>query len=657
MAIAAGAVRPLITGSTHMISAGHRLATEAGYRVLEQGGNATDAGVAAGIVLNVVLPQNTSFGGVAPIIIHDADRGETMTVSGLGRWPKAATIGYFNDHAGGDLPEGVLRTVTPAAADAWMTALKLYGTRTLEQVVAPALELAEQGFPVSESLHRSLALAARNRFLADAADRALARGALLGLRVPAWARRPLVGLLARRLPIPGRWRRELIRWSPHRLPLPPRLQRAIALLQEQLGRDELGGTSWYSTRDIFFPRGQPPPPGSLLVQNDLARTFRRLIEVERANAPRGREAAIQAARDFFYRGDIAREMVRSIKGRGGLLSLEDLAGFQVTVEPPVGGTYKGIDIFTCGYWCQGPVLIETLQILDGYDLKGMGPHSSEYWHTLIEALKLAFADREAYFGDPDFVDVPLEGLLSQSYADHRRSFIDPGRAHPEMPPPGDPWQHQGGASAAGRAKAPPVLATERVEGDTSHVCVVDRWGNAFAATPSDGISSAPVTPGLGFVMSPRGSQTWLDPDHPSSLAPGKRPRLTPSPAMAFKDGGVWMAFGTPGGEAQCQAMAQLLLNMVEFGMDAQEAVEAPRVVTWSLPNSFWPHSYHPGLLAAEGRIPPSVVAALRQLGHNVKVGNDWVPSMGSLCVVTVDRKLGVFTAGADPRLDAYARGR
>ena len=580
MAIGIKTYRPLITGTTHMVSSGHYLATTAGYRILEQGGNATDAGVAAGIAINVTLPHYTSFGGVAPIIVHDSQRQETVTISGLGRWPKSASLEYFQNHCGGDIPAGVLRTVTPAAVDAWITALKLFGTMTFEQIVTPALELAENGFPIPASLHQALS-----------------------------------GLLERG---------------------------AVA--------------SWPSTMEVFFPGGRAPATGDVLVQSELARTFQRLIQVERDHSSGGREEALQAARDFFYRGDIAEEMVRFNQEQGGLLTMEDLDEFEAKLEPPAVGSYKGVDVYTCGPWCQGPVSIQALHILEGYDLKSMGHNSPEYLHTLLEGLKLAFADRHSYYGDPDFVDVPMEGLLSKAYAAERREAIDPQLAKLEMPQAGDPWPYQGGAAPDSKL-AHPEPVSGRLQADTSYVCVVDRWGNAFSATPSDSLGTTPLAPGLGFIISSRGSQTWLDPDHPCALAPGKRPRLTPNPAMAFKDGKVWMPFGTPGGDVQCQSMVQFFLNVAEFGMDVQQAIEAPRVSTWSFPNSFWPHAYYPGMVGVEGRIHPHTLAELEQRGHKLDLWDDFTVKMGCVCAIEVDQARGGLSAGADPRRDAYAMGR
>lgn len=577
MALGIRSYRPLITGTTHMVSTGHYLATSAGFRILEQGGNATDAGVAAGLALNVVLPQYTSFGGVAPILIHDAAKNETRSISGLGRWPQAASIDYFNQHCNGEIPAGILRTVTPAAADGWMTSLKLYGTMTFEQVVTPALDLAEVGFPIPESLHRALVQASDTQ-------------------------------------------------------------------------------KWESTKEVFYPNGEPLGTGDVLLQKDLARTFRRLIEVERGNTSQGREGAIQAARDFFYTGEIGQEMARFNAEQGGLLSLEDLDRFHVGVDVPPTVNYKGIDVYTCGPWCQGPVTLQTLSILEGYDLRSMGHNSAEYIHTVLEALKLAFADRHAYYGDPDFVDVPMEGLLNQAYGAYRRNLIDPNVASPGMPEAGDPWAYQDGDRPAAQTAHPEPVGG-RLESDTSYICSVDRWGNGFSATPSDGIAGAPLVPGLGFMMSARGSQTWLDPNHPCALAPGKRPRLTPNPAMAFRDGKLWMPFGTPAGDVQCQSIVQLFLNVAEFGMDVQQAVEAPRVSAWSFPNSFWPHAYHPGLVGVEGRIDPDTVAELERKGHKVDVLNDWTPRMGSMSAIEIDRERGALFAGADLRRDSYAMGR
>ena len=574
--------RPPVMGATHMVSSGHYLAAAAGYRILEQGGNAIDAGVASGIVINVTLPHATGFGGVAPIAIYHAASDEVVTISGLGRWPRAASIDYFMQNAGGAIPLGPLRSVTPAAADAWLTALEHYGTMTFEQVVTPALELTELGFPLS------------------------------------------------------------------------------AVVQRSLGKSEetLEGNleQWESTREVFMPDGRVPEVGEPLVQKDLARTFRRLIDVEKAAAHSGREAAIRAARDYFYKGDIAEEMAGFSQRNGGLLTLEDLKEFSVKIEKPEVGQFRDYSIYTCGPWCQGPVVAQTLQMLENDDLATMGHNSPDYIHLVSQALNLSFADRHYYYGDPDHVDVPMEGLLSGEYTRARRSAIDMDRAFQEMPPPGEPWAYQGRADKNLSAQRLTPVPGEQ-EQDTSYTCVVDRWGNAFSATPSDGIFGSPIVPGLGFMISSRGTQSWLDPEHASSLQPWKRPRLTPNPAIAFKKGKLFMPFGTPGGDAQCPAMVQMFLNIAEFGMNPQAAIEQPRFVPWNYPNSFWPHTYLPGRIHVEGRISGNSNADLVSRGHDLRAVDDWSPTMGALSGIVVDQKGGTLKAGADPRRDTYAIGR
>ncbi len=294
------------------------------------------------------------------------------------------------------------------------------------------------------------------------------------------------------------------------------------------------------------------------------------------------------------------------------------------------------------------MLLEALNILEGFDLQAMGHNSPDYIHTVVSALDLAFADREAYIGDPRFVDVPLATLLSKEYAARQRGRIRPDQTWAEMPAPGLGTGARR-ALAAGGADTPP-------QPDTSYVCLVDAEGNAFSATPSDGIGSTPVVPGLGLLCSGRGSQSWLDPDHPSSLQPRKRPRLTPNPAMAFKDGRLFMVFGTPGADVQPQSMLQVFLNIVEFGMDPQQAIEAPRFATYNYPESFWPHTYRPGLRQIESRVPESTLEELRQRGHRIEPWPEWTRVAGNVCVILVDQARETLAAGADARAEAYALG-
>lgn len=566
--------RPSVQGATHMVSAGHYLAAAAGYRILEAGGNAVDAGVASGIALDVTLPHMAGFGGVAPIILHMAGSGETVTISGLGRWPKGVSLEMFRDRYG-EIPRGMPRSVVPAACDAWLTAIERYGTMTFEQVVEPSLELAERGFPIS---HR----------LANAIEGA---------------------------------------------------------------RERLAG--WPESASVYMPNWRPLALGEKLVQIGLAGLFRRMIEAERG-ASGGREEGIRAARDLFYRGEAADRMAEFCQREGGYLTADDLSDFAVKIEPPEKGSYHGYDVLTCGSWCQGPALIQVLNLVEGADLGGMGHNSADYAHTLIEAVKLAFADREAYYGDPEFVEAPMRELLSKEYAAERSRMIDPVEASAGMPPAGDPL----GAGVMG-AVAAETAARQDVswEADTSYTCVVDRWGNAFSATPSDPQLGTPLVPGLGIAISDRGSQSWLDEGHPSSLAPWKRPRLTPNPALAFEDGKLFSAFGTPGGDAQVQTMAQVFLDIVEFGMDPQQAIEAPRFISLSYPNSFWPHTYLPGRLGVEGRLSEEVIGELARRGHDVDRWPDWTAQTGGACAIVVDSVRGTLLGGADPRRESYAIGR
>ena len=570
--------RPAVSGVTHMVATGHYLASAAAYRILEEGGNATDAGIAAGMVLGVTLPQWVSLGGVAPILIYSAEKNEVKAISGLGRWPKAASLDRMLEMADGRPLPSILRCVTPSAIDAWTTALENFGTMTFQQVSAPAVEICEQGFVVQGTLAHFL---------------------------------------------PG----------------------MTGMIQASQGLQEL-----------LTPQGRLLEEGDLMVQKNLAKTLGRLAEAERGASHKGREMAIRTARDFFYKGDIAREMARYSQTEGGLMSYEDLSDFSVQIESPYMTQYKDYEIYSCGPWCQGPALLEVLNILDGLDIQGMGHNSTAYVHTIAEAVKLAFSDRHYYFGDPDFVPVPMEGLLSKDYARDRRAGLDMETAWPEMPEPGDPFKYQSGPRPSFELARKPVpkSAASRPQ-DTSYVSVVDRWGNAFSATPSDGYQN--FIPSLGLNMSARGSQSWLEADHPSCVAPGKRPRLTPSPSMALKNGKLFMAFGTPGLDVQIQAMTQLFLNIVEFGMNPQLAVEQPRFASFSFPLTGMSGIYEPGLLRCEPGIGAEAMSKLSARGHRVE---DWGRrnyEAGGLCAIVVDQERGSLTAGADYRRECYAIGR
>ena len=357
-------------------------------------------------------------------------------------------------------------------------------------------------------------------------------------------------------------------------------------------------------------------------------------------------AGLAAARDAFYRGDIAARIVAFQEQEGGYLSRGDLAGFRSRIEAPVMAEWRGHRFYTCGPWCQGPALLEALLVADRIGLDGLAHNSPAYLHVVAESLKIALADREYHFGDPLMVDVPLDRLLAEPHLAARAALFDAALACPDMPPPliGNGTE----------IPSPTLEKAPEIEQDTSYACAVDRWGNAFSATPSDGSWNVPVVPGLGIVPSSRGSQSRTDPAHPCGVAPGKRPRLTPNPALAvLADGGV-MPFGTPGGDVQIQAMLQVVLNMLTFGMEVQEAIEAPRVATYAFPSSFAPFEHFPKRLAVEGRIAAPVREALSALGHEIKHWPDFSYLAGSVEVIRTDPRTGLIAAGADPRRPAYA---
>jgi gamma-glutamyltranspeptidase / glutathione hydrolase len=403
---------------------------------------------------------------------------------------------------------------------------------------------------------------------------------------------------------------------------------------------------WPSSTALYLKDGRAYRMGEILVQRELGETLRRMAAAEaRAGGPR--EAGIRAARDEFYRGETAKRIAEFHRANDGPLAYDDLASFAVEVGPALRTTFGRHEVASCGYWCQGPALLQILDMLEGVDLAALGHNSPAYLHRLVETIKLAFADRDAYYGDPNFVTIP-DFLRSKAYAAERRALVGE-RAWKEMPPAGR-------APAATRAEALIAGGAHDDALDTSYVAVVDAEGNAFSATPSDPSVDSPAVAGVGCVVSPRGSQGWLDPAHASVVAPGKRPRLTPAPAMAFIDGRRPMPFGTPGGDVQQQAMLQVFLNVTVFDMPLQRAIEQPRLASRSFPDSFWPHAYSPGKLEAEGRIPAETRDALAARGHEVSVWPDWEWRAGAVCAVQVGAE-GTRWGGADPRRGAHSIAR
>jgi gamma-glutamyltranspeptidase / glutathione hydrolase len=331
-----------------------------------------------------------------------------------------------------------------------------------------------------------------------------------------------------------------------------------------------------------------------------------------------------------------------------------MAEFHVEVEEAVHGAYRDYDVQVCGLWCTGPVLLQMLNLLESFPLDSYAHNSPAYLHLIAEAMKLGFADREQYYGDPRFEDVPLRGLLSKAYAKERLTLLSANRACPEMPPFGNPYGFEGRPRTVEPRTLPEPTAKGHEHFGTSALTVVDAEGNAFVATTSDTVYWTPVVPGLGMTISGRGLQSWLDPNHPSCLHPGKRPRLTPNPAIVLKDGQVAFTVASPGSDVQPQAMLQVLLNMLHFGMTPQEAVSAPRCGTWSYPNSFYPHAYYPGDLKVESRVGVSTLEDLRLKGHELEVWQSWDWRAGGVVAIRVDPRNGVRSAGADPRRENYA---
>jgi len=573
------ATRPVLQGTFGMVAAGHYLGAAIGLRMLEQGGNAVDAGVAAGFALSLLKPQSVGIGGESPILIHLAREHKSVAINGQGWAPRAATIDWFRQRGIKLIPsDGFLPATVPAQFAAWSTALMRFGTLTLKDVLGPAVEVAEGGWPMYGGMRTGI------------------------------------------LTVAQRYR-----------------------------------TEWPSSAAIYLRDGQVAENGQLIKNADWARSLKGAIDASLRES--SREAAIQKAIDYFYKGPIARQAVdfasknAFVDGSGeahtGLLTLEDFADFGTRgtqIEEPVSATYRGIEVLKCGPWSQGPVLLQQLKLLEGFDLAALGHNTGEYLHTYLECAKLAFADRERYYGDPEFVDVPLQHLLSAEYATERRKLVDPSRASLEQRP--------GDVHAGATSDRWPV-----VTGDTTHVDAVDRWGNLFAATPSGGwIGSSPVVEGLGFPLGTRGQMFYLDERHANALKPGKRPRTTLTPSLALRDGQPWLAFGTPGGDQQDQWSLQFLLNVVDFSMDLQEALDAPTVQTTHFPGSFYPHDSDPGGCRVESRIAADVREELESRGHKVHLDGAW--SHGQVTAVAYDPASGVVSGAASPRgRVAYVMGR
>ena len=564
--------RPVYMGTHGVIASGHYLAARAGQRMFDKGGNAIDAAVASGFALNVLEPQSCGIGGEVPVLVYSPREGRPLAVSGQGWVGKAATVDWFRKARVDPIPgDGFLPATVPAAFGTWAFALKRFGTLTLKDVLEPAIDYTDSGFPVYPALHGTIAGLAR------------------------------------------RFREE-----------------------------------WPTSAAVYLPHDRVPAVGEVFRNADWAATMKKVVDVEARERPRGREAAIQAAIDFWYKGEVAERIVayihnaavRDASGRKhhGLLTQDDFAAWHPKADEPATVRYHGLDVYKCGPWTQGPVFLQQLRLLEGYDLKKLGHNSPDYIHTVIEAAKLAFADRERFYSDPDLVDVPLKLLLSKEYADERRKLIDPEKASLEMRP------------GHGPRHAPQDVhgLPQTYRGDTTHTCAIDVHGNMMAATCSGGwIPSSPVVPGLGFPMGTRGQMFYLDPHHASALAPRKRPRTTLTPSLVLKDGKPWLVFGTPGGDQQDQWTLQFFLNYVDFGMNLQEAIDAATFHSTHFPSSFYPHGAQAGGLVVESRIPEATRKDLAARGHKVQVTGPW--SNGKVMAVRFHQEQGVLAGAVSPR--------
>ncbi len=590
--------RPVVRGKRGVVAGGQPLSVEAGLRILQRGGNAVDAGVATILAASVIEFSHFSFGGEVPILIKVKGQ-KVVVIEGMGQAPMKATLEFFVNKANennspsltsagqttmpgsrrtGLIPStGPLPATVPAVLDACVTALDQFGTKTLAEVMEPAIQLAD-GFPIDE------------------------------LRVQ---------YIRTRSPI---------------------------------------FSQWPDARRVFLPGGEIPKVGDIFVQADLARTLREIVRAERL-ASKGtrnnRHAGLMAARDYFYRGPIARRIGDYMQANGGLIAAGDFARFAAKVGQPVEADYRGYQVYKAGFWTQGPALVETLNMLEGFDLKKMGHNSASYIHTLTEALKLAMADRDRYYGDPNFVKIPMAELLSKNYAALRRPLIEEGRASLAQQP-GDPLNMKavlaGAVQQIGRASA---LAEIERANDTTCVNVIDKDGNLFSATPSGAWLPAVVAGDTGVLMGQRLQSSLTDPNSPNVVAPGKRPRITLTPTLVLKGGEPFMVLSTPGGDNQDQALLQVLLNVIEFGMNPQEAVEAPRFDTQHYVSSFDDHEFLPGSLNVESRVNLKTIQELSQKGHKVRVQGEW-GTLSAPTVIIYDPKNGVAAAGADPRRSRYA---
>jgi gamma-glutamyltranspeptidase/glutathione hydrolase len=586
------AQRPPVMGRNAGVSTGHPLVTAAAMEILQQGGNAFDAGVAALLVGGVVEQDLYSLGGEALVLVYPQSEKTVTSVVGQGWAARGATIDWYTSRNRTLAGSGLDPVVVPGAIHGALTVLEKWGTLSLAQVSKRAIEYARDGFPLRPRTARSIA--GQRRFIDE------------------W---------------PGNQK------------------------------------TW------LRPDGTPYGAGDTLRLPDLAATLQKLVDAERAAVVGGRTAGIVAARDRFYKGDIAREIVAFLKQHGMPWDESDFADFYARVEPATSITYRGYQVYKQGFNSQGPSMLQSLNILENFDLQALGHNSADYLHLVTEAMKMGYADRDTYYADPTFVDVPQTGLLSKAYAKQRAGQIDMAKAQAEQIA-GDPlpfddkvkeWKFwKAGVGGVGGVEGGAVRPGDEDHSlkDTTHIAIIDKAGNVFDSTPSGGwITGGVIAGNTGIGLSTRGEQFWLDRHRAAQLRPRSRPRYTLTPSLVLKNGEPFLALGTPGGDNQEQTILQALLNVIEFQdtwyPNLHTAFELPRLQTFHFLGSFWPHRIEANRLDLETGIAPEVFENLKTRGHNVRMVAPFSIS-GCATAVMIDLRTGTRLAGADPRRDCYA---
>ena len=586
--------KPPLYGQHWMAVTGKPIAASAGAQIFARGGNAVDAACAM-IAATATAWTTLSWGGETQALIYNPNTGKVIAINGLGVAPTGATPQYFHKLGMRYPPEfGPLAAVTPGTPGGIMTMLAEYGTKSLGEVLAPAIEMAD-GFPMDLALSNT-----------------------------------------------------------------------IEHYREQLKQ-------WPDSRRVMLPHPgaahEGPAPGEMFRQPDLAATLRKLLEAERdaLAAGKDRKAAIYAAYDRFYRGDIARDLVQAVRDLGGLFTTEDLANWQVKIEEPVHTTYKGIEVYKLQPWVQGPVMLQALNILENFDLKSMGYDSARYIHTIYQAMNLAYADRDFYYGDPSYSPAPpIAGLLSKEYARERARLVRPDGNDPDVRP-GDPYPYQGGRNpylkylAGWHSRMPAQPPVSMAEFDrtfrlgTTSVQAADDKGWAVSVTPSGGWTPAVIAGHTGIGLSQRMQSFVLDPhDNPYNvLAPGKRPRATLTPSMALKDGKPYLLFSVQGGDTQDQNLLQFFLDVVEFGMSIQEATEAANITSYQMRDSFGQHESFPGRVTLNSSTPLAVRSELERMGYKPEYEER---TSGPLTAIFIDRAHGTLWGAASNYGQDYGVG-